>query len=292
MKQEYIETFLSVAKTRNILRTSEELYISQGAVSMRIKQLEEELEVPLLMRGRGLKHIDLTPQGYAFLDIARAWETLEENARQLKNRDYFLTLHIMANDMLNTQIFTDVYKAFATAHHDYMLQITTSTASGVYEAVAARSCHVGLSTSLHSYEGVRITPLITETFFFVSFKDHPFLKNRNQCDLDFEKEIYMSWNSAYETWHQAYSEAARRHYVVVSTASMLPHFLEEHDQWMIVPESTARLMMKDARLGCCEMPEIPTRTIYLVEPKNISSTYMQAIALFKEALMQHIAISE
>ena len=41
-----LKTFLEVAKTRHFGRAAENLYITQAAVSARIKQMEEDLGVP------------------------------------------------------------------------------------------------------------------------------------------------------------------------------------------------------------------------------------------------------
>ena len=44
MDTNLIKTFISLAETKNFNKTAENLYISQPTVSMRIKQLEEEME--------------------------------------------------------------------------------------------------------------------------------------------------------------------------------------------------------------------------------------------------------
>ena len=63
MNQADIETFLMLVKTRNITKTAESLYVSQPTVSHRLKLLEEELGVPLLIRKKGYKKVELTPKG-------------------------------------------------------------------------------------------------------------------------------------------------------------------------------------------------------------------------------------
>ncbi|WP_144393123.1 LysR family transcriptional regulator [Pleionea sediminis] len=56
-----LRTFLDVNKTRHFGKTAENLYLTQSAVSARIKQLEDILGVPLFQRFRN--NIQLTPQG-------------------------------------------------------------------------------------------------------------------------------------------------------------------------------------------------------------------------------------
>ncbi len=56
-----LRTFLELNKTRHFGKTAENLYLTQSAVSSRIKQLEEVLGVSLFQRHRN--NIQLTPQG-------------------------------------------------------------------------------------------------------------------------------------------------------------------------------------------------------------------------------------
>jgi DNA-binding transcriptional LysR family regulator len=65
MDIESLEYFIAVSKYRNITKTAEVLHISQSALSRRIQSLEEELGVPLLVRGG--HYIELTPAGERFL---------------------------------------------------------------------------------------------------------------------------------------------------------------------------------------------------------------------------------
>lgn len=61
MKIELLKTFLEVSRTLHFRIASENLYITQSAVSARIKLLEEDLGV--LLFDRSQKHLKLTPEG-------------------------------------------------------------------------------------------------------------------------------------------------------------------------------------------------------------------------------------
>ena len=85
MNQADIETFLTLVKTRNITKTAESLFVSQPTVSHRLKLLEEELGVPLLLRKKGYKKVELTPKGEEFIPIAQRWLSLMKETMLLKN---------------------------------------------------------------------------------------------------------------------------------------------------------------------------------------------------------------
>ncbi len=68
--------FVAVAEELHFTRAAERLLLSQPALSKQIRQLEQQLRTPLLVRDR--RHVALTPAGEALLDPARellaAWE--------------------------------------------------------------------------------------------------------------------------------------------------------------------------------------------------------------------------
>lgn len=61
MKIELLKTFLEVSRTLHFRNASENLFITQSAVSARIKLLEDDLGV--LLFDRSQKHLKLTPEG-------------------------------------------------------------------------------------------------------------------------------------------------------------------------------------------------------------------------------------
>ena len=71
-----IDAFLNIVKYGSITKAAEILYISQPALSRRIKSLESELQYKLFIRQKGVRNITLTPQGEAFVLIAEKWKEL------------------------------------------------------------------------------------------------------------------------------------------------------------------------------------------------------------------------
>ncbi len=63
-----LKAFIEVYRTRHFGNAAKNLFISQSAVSARIRQLEDELGIRLFTRDRN--NIDLTPAGKKFLNYA------------------------------------------------------------------------------------------------------------------------------------------------------------------------------------------------------------------------------
>lgn len=80
MDIDLLRTFLEVYRTRHFGRTAENLYLTQSAVSARIRLLEETLGAPLFTRTRN--DIQLTPAGTRMLKYAEAILNAWNRARQ------------------------------------------------------------------------------------------------------------------------------------------------------------------------------------------------------------------
>ena len=75
---ELYRLFYVVAKNGNMTKASEELHISQPAISQSIKKLENQLDGTLFLRSR--KGMELTSEGKMFFDYIKGALNLIENA--------------------------------------------------------------------------------------------------------------------------------------------------------------------------------------------------------------------
>lgn len=83
MDTQLLRTFLEVARTRHFGRAAAALYLTQSAVSARIRQLEESVGAPLLERNR--REVRLTAAGERFVghaaDLLASWSQICREAR-------------------------------------------------------------------------------------------------------------------------------------------------------------------------------------------------------------------
>lgn len=79
-----VKCFIELCKQENYTRAAEKLYISQPALSRHISLLEQELGVRLIRRNR--KRFQLTPEGSAFLKLAKEFH-LQEEAFELASQN-------------------------------------------------------------------------------------------------------------------------------------------------------------------------------------------------------------
>lgn len=94
MKIELLTTFLEVSQTLHVRVAAENLYLTQAAVSSRIKQLEEELGV--LLFDRSQKRLKLTAEGHRLVKHANEmilmWQKLKQDvgAAQTNSHQLFV----------------------------------------------------------------------------------------------------------------------------------------------------------------------------------------------------------
>lgn len=107
-----IRTFVRIAELQNFSKAAEQLGYSQSAVTMQIKQLEEELDTQLFDRIG--KHIRLTQTGHRFLpralDILDAVRRAESITRDPE--DVTGTLRIGTAESLLISVFPPIFMEF------------------------------------------------------------------------------------------------------------------------------------------------------------------------------------
>jgi len=85
METRHLKYFIAVAEERHFGRAAQRLHMAQPPLSQQIRQLEEQLGTPLLLRTT--RKVELTPAGQVLLDRGRVLlqelEALEEDVQQV-----------------------------------------------------------------------------------------------------------------------------------------------------------------------------------------------------------------
>lgn len=94
MDIDLLKTFLEVNRTRHFGRAAENLFLSQSAVSVRIRLLEEQIGAPVFTRHRN--DIQLTPIGEKLLmhaeSIVTAWNRARQEVTLADNMEHSLVI--------------------------------------------------------------------------------------------------------------------------------------------------------------------------------------------------------
>jgi DNA-binding transcriptional LysR family regulator len=194
-----IEAFLTVAERRSVSAAAGVLYVTQPALTTRIKNLERELGVDLFVRtGRGMR---LTAEGRAFRPHAqRALQSLaagRELLRELKEGRVGELL-VGAAPAISTYVLPLVLRTFQAAFPNVHLIVRTGHSEEVLELVLREQVHVGLVRDL-PHPSVTSTPLYEDEIVLVVHPGHRFTSEHaiDVRELGAERLILFDRTSSY-----------------------------------------------------------------------------------------------
>ena len=180
-----LECFVSVAEHLNFSRASEELKITQPAVSHQIRALEQELDVKLFRRTS--KSVALTQEGLMFLPDAQSILNTALSAKErLGRKEHTLPLDIGCHDHMEMNllppVFHDLVKEFPLLRPGIHLVPFPS----LLGQVVNRQIHAAFGV-LDPQRKVQLDfrKLCSVPISCVCSSDHPFAERKTLTEKDF-----------------------------------------------------------------------------------------------------------
>ncbi|WP_338517842.1 LysR family transcriptional regulator [Alteromonas gracilis] len=140
----FLTTFIEVAKTRHFGKAAENLYLTQSAVSARIKLLEEYFHTTLFIRQRN--SIQLTQSGEKLLPYARQLcSTLNEAKQelQIQSSEYVVCgATQLASELLLPQMLSHLHNGFP----DWSVKAEVLTLDSLSRQLHERVTDIAFST--------------------------------------------------------------------------------------------------------------------------------------------------
>ena len=176
-----IQYFMAVAQTRHFTRASEQMYVSQSALSQQITKLENDMGVTLINR---LSHpIELTKAGEEFAkygaDVLTAVENLQEHMQTWQSTGRS-TLHIGMITGLGNLPLADILAKFNTEHSDIKLTLATQLSKALCEQLEDGTIDLAIIAAPRDIEkyDFNIIPLQQDPFVVILPAGHPMAKNK------------------------------------------------------------------------------------------------------------------
>jgi DNA-binding transcriptional LysR family regulator len=194
-----IEAFLTIAERRSVSEAAGVLYVTQPAVTTRIKNLERELGVELFVRTpRGMR---LTAEGRAFRSHAqRAVQSLAEGRQLLRElrEGRVGELLVGAAPAISTYVLPLVLRRFQAAFPQVHLIVRTGHSEEILEMVLREQAHVGLVREL-PHPATTSRPLYEDEIVLVVDPGHRFAQERSISvrELAGERLILFDRTSSY-----------------------------------------------------------------------------------------------
>jgi DNA-binding transcriptional LysR family regulator len=167
-----IEAFLTVAERRSVSAAAGVLYVTQPALTTRIKNLERELGIDLFVRtSRGMR---LTAEGRAFRPHAqRALQSLAAGRELLRERREGRVgeLIVGAAPAISTYVLPLVLRSFQASFPNVHLIVRTGHSEDVLELLLREQVQIGLVRDL-PHPAVTSTPLYEDEIVLVVHPEH------------------------------------------------------------------------------------------------------------------------
>lgn len=287
-----IETFLMIVQTKSITKTAENLFLSQPTVSHRLKTLETELNMKLVVRKKGYKSIELTSRGEEFIHIADRWLSLWKETEMLQHGIEHLYLTIGSIDTLNSTLLANFYSHMRHTESPIHLKICTHQSYEVYELLEKHEVDVGFVFHNLHFKNIISEPLLEEELYIVQPQNTPLRKRRIHTDeLDPAKELFFNWDTNYQIWHDQWISKLYRPIIQVDTFQLIRHFLESGNMWMIAPASIIRELEKTNHYYISKIansPHPPKRIIYQIRHHIPHASASKAIEIFNQSLTKYL----
>jgi LysR family carnitine catabolism transcriptional activator len=169
-----LRTFVAVAQHKSFRKASEQLHLSQPALSLHIRDLEDMLQVPLFHRTT--RSVTLTVEGERFLirahraldELESAIAELQDEALRLRGRIVISCLPTLAYNLLPKAI-----SSFAVKHPHVDIQVFDEINTLMLKRVLNREADFGIGPRPKRDEDVDFTPLLKDPFVAVVVKKHP-----------------------------------------------------------------------------------------------------------------------
>ena len=246
MTQLELQAFLAVTRTGSFSQAAQSLFISQPALSRRIRTLEEELGFRLLERQKGARSVEPTQEGRAFAPVAEHWLALWEEARSIPQREENQVFRVASVGSVSTYILAPVLQRFLldgtsslTFHQYHSLES--------YGYVERGEVDLAFISDDMFRRQVETIPAFREPMRLVTRPGSPLPQHVHPSQLDSAREIRMQWNPEYDLWHAFWFGSSSVPRMWFDQMSLMEEAIQWEDNWLIAPASVAASLVQSGR---------------------------------------------
>jgi len=268
VKIEDIKLFIEITRRHNISMTARNMFMSQATVSRRLALLEDELNIRLFFRGKGQDSVALTPAGERFLPLAEQMAVLAEEAYSLQKGGTIRTLSIAMPDSIASYALKGFFFSLSRQNPAWDFEIALHDSVQICGMVANHIMDIGLSNEEVYLPELRFRLMYQENYVVLRRGEawastapiHP-------SELKASHEIQQIICPEHQFWHDQWWSSGYAK-CRVNHARFTAGFLNEPDDWAVLPESVAReLRPEDGYIRYLTDPPPPRRCFFVTHKK-------------------------
>lgn len=187
MLHRYLEHFQAISETLSFLKASENLNISQPALSRSIKLLEEFLGVPLFYRKN--KGVEITEYGEILYtqvcSMKNEFKYAVDEIDHVKNKSRKV-LRIGSGLAWQYDVFPNAVKMYKELFPDVQIQILTGFSENLYDQLLESKFDIIFCdiSRLESVPGIEYEKFMNVFFSFFAAWNHPVFTKKPICEKD------------------------------------------------------------------------------------------------------------
>ena len=289
-----LQMFTDLVETGSFSRTAEKNFVSQSAVSQRIRTLEQEFGETLLERGQGRGKVTPTAAGDTLYQGAKP---LLQNASLLDARMRQLTDEIAGTVRVATVYSVGLHalpprlKPFLAAHPRINIHLEYEQTEKVYEDVASGILDVGIVACPTPRRGLEIVPFAEEPMVIILAPEHPLACNSEISLKQLDGQPFIGFADHIPTRRlvDEHLRTAGSRVKIIATfdnIETIKNLVEIGSGLSILPIDTIR---QEEREGMLVVRQLPTSESFK-RPTGLLVKSMQirraAISAFVEAMRQ------
>lgn len=238
----HLEYFMEVAKHLNFTKAANALHISQPSLSKTIKNMEEELGVPLFYRA--FRQLELTDAGKALLHNAKkvllAYEQLTSelnDVMELKKGEIRIGIPPIIGAAFCSNIISHYIDLFPLIN----VTLTEVGTKKIKDGIDDSSIDVGfVCNNPHYYKGVESIKILKDPLMLVAHQSHPLSRRKSITLKDLENESFIMYRQDFSLYDSIIERC--------QTNGFFPNIVCESSQKDFIIE------MVEAKLGIALLP--------------------------------------
>lgn len=285
---ELYKVFYTVARCGSLTKASEELYISQPAVSHAVKQLEAQLGTPLFIRSQ--KGMELTAQGGKVIidDVERAiklFASVEDKLAERRGSPAGV-LRIGASETIFRYILSEKIVEYHTLYPQVKIELIEDKTPGILDCLKSDRCDIGfLNLPVPEDDSIRLTEsVLVLDDIFIAGKENEALKGRDLTVWDLQKYplLLLGQTTVARASVEHYAEsmgAALRPTIEVDSWEFMKQLVERGMGIGCIPRQYVQKQLKEGTLFALNVfPPLPSRSVGMAVLKSADSPF--ALRLF------------
>lgn len=279
MDHDLLKTFVEVSKMKHFGKAAENLYLTQAAVSSRIRQLESQLSVQLFTRQRN--NIHLTPAGEKLLPLADASLTIAQRIKQevaiAEEQQQQVAIGATPN-IWDAFLQNELGRLF-TRFPGMAIRAEAHAALNIARQLLERTLDIAITFDAPKVDEIKTVELLEIPLYMVCT-----INTESWQEALAENYVLVDWGTAFNLQHARTFKNAPTAILKTNTGRIALDFLLTNGGAAYLPESLVQPFIEQGQLYIVEAAPVISRTVYasMADNPGRHADYLKVIDEIKD----------